>query len=96
MLVMKNIILLFVLLGLYGPVFSQATGPELEWEGQDGGEKDILLCNLEGKSFTIDVSLKEGLTSFKDGTYTLELGNDSIKRGLEKDDFPCSKRVRKD
>lgn len=88
MIVMKNIILLFVLLGLYGPVFSQATGPELEWEGQAAGEKDILLCNLEGKSFTIDVSLKESLASFKDGTYKLEYGNGSITEGLEKDDFP--------
>lgn len=60
----------------------------MTWEGREGNEYEVRICNLEGKSFTLDVSLLAGAETFKDGTYKLEYGNGEGQSGLKIDNFP--------
>ena len=61
--------------------------PELTWEGKTAGQTEILLCNLEGKRFDIDVSVDTHVGSFVDGSYELTYGG-TTKTGLHLSDFP--------
>ena len=86
---MKNILwLLCVCLLCSIDGLGQTGGPELTWDGREGDEREILICNLEGKSFTVDVDLKTLTGAFKDGTYKLEYGNGEVKNGLKENSFP--------
>ncbi|MCM1030414.1 MAG: PKD domain-containing protein [Oscillibacter sp.] len=86
---MKNILwLLSVCLLCSIDGLGQTGGPELMWDGREEDEREILICNLEGKSFTVDVDLKILTGAFKDGTYKLEYGNGEVKNGLKENSFP--------
>lgn len=61
--------------------------PELTWDGKTSGQTEILLCNLEGKRFVIDVSVDTRVGSFVDGSYGLTYGT-TTKTGLNLSDFP--------
>lgn len=66
----------------------------MTWEEKEGQANELLICNLEGKSFTVDVSLEGDGSNFKDGTYKLEYGNGDKEDGIKKADFP--RRVKYD
>lgn len=90
MTMMRNIFLLLCtsLLLLAGRGYGQTGGPQLTCDEKKEGTNEILICNPEGKSFTVDVSLEGEGENFKDGTYKLEYGNGEGKDRLKKSNFP--------
>lgn len=60
---------------------------QLTWKGKTPGQTEILLCNLEGTRYILDVSIESQHADFVDGSYELKY-TDQHQMGLKYADFP--------
>lgn len=70
--------LVSLLLWMIVPLASwgQTSGPELTWKDKNKGDTEIILCNIEGKNFSLSgLKLEKGGANFKEGTYKLIFGD---------------------